>query len=104
MAKITLDSRYSRADIKIDENNTRYIDWFGDIKFDVSSFEDNVEHIVRQGDSVFSVASEYYGSQRYYWVVCRSNVIFNPFKKLIAGESLILPSAKTFNTEILQEN
>jgi hypothetical protein len=102
MATITLDSRYSRADIKLDENGVKYIDWFGDIKFDISGFDDNIQYEVKPADTVFSIASDHYGSQRYYWVVCRANVIFNPFKKLVAGTKYILPSEKTFRTKILR--
>lgn len=102
MARIKLDSRYSEADIKIDENGVQYIDWFGDKKFDVSEFDDNVQYQIKPQDTVFSIASEFYGGQRYYWVVCRANVIFNPFQKLIAGQKLIIPSDRAFRTRILR--
>ena len=86
-----------------DENDVEFVDWFGDIKFNVENFTDNIEYEVQPEDTVFSLASRYYGSQRYYWVVCRANVIFNPFEKLTPGVKLILPSDRTFRTIILGE-
>ena len=103
MAKITLDSRYNKADIKVDENGTKFIDWFGDLKFDPEDFDDNIQYQVKPNDTVFTIASEHYGSQRYYWAVCRANVIFNPFKKLVPGTKLILISNKTFRSAVLGE-
>lgn len=103
MANTRLDSRYSRAIIRKDSDNVEFVDWFGDLKFDVSAFEDNIQYDVRPEDTVFSIASEIYGQQKYYWVVCRANDIFNPFKKLTAGQKLVLPSDGTFRTRILGE-
>lgn len=103
MADILIDSRYSRAKLKTDEDGVLYVDWFGDIKFDVADFEDNLEYQVLPEDTVFSIADRFYGEQKYYWVVCRANTIFNPFKKLVPGRKLILPSEKTFLTEIIGE-
>lgn len=100
-ANIALDSRYSTAEIIRDENNVEYLDWFGDIKFDSSVFTDNEEYTVQPEDTVFKIASRFYGSERYFWVVCRSNVIFNPFQKLVPGDKLILISSKTFQQAIL---
>lgn len=103
MAKITLDSRYTKADIKIDQNGTKFIDWFGDLKFDVEDFDENIQYQVKPNDTVFTIASQYYGSQRYYWAVCRANLIFNPFKKLVAGTKIILISNNDFNSTVLGE-
>lgn len=104
MADIRLDSRYSTANIKTDENGVEYLDWFGDIQFEVSEFDDNVEHIVQPEDTVYSIASNFLGAQRYFWAICRANVIFNPFQKLVPGRKLIIPSEKTFRTVILGES
>lgn len=101
MARITLDSRYKSANIKIDENGTKYIDQFGDIQFEIGDFDDNVEHEVVDLDTVFSIASQFLGSQRYYWAVCRANGILNPFLKLKPGVKLLLPSIQRFQSDIL---
>lgn len=103
MARITLDSRYSKAEIVKDENGVEFLDWFQDIQFDVSNFADNEEYEVQSFDTVFTIASRFYGQQRYYWVVCRSNTIFNPFQKLVAGRKLVLPSERAFRQSILGE-
>ncbi len=103
MARIRVDSRYAPADILIDENGVKFLDWQKDIKFDVSLFDDNVQHTVLPEDTVFSVSSRYLQSQRYYWVVCRANVILNPFEKLVPGSKLIVPSIRNLRTKILGE-
>lgn len=102
MAKVALDSRYATASILTTEAGVRYLDWFGDRKFELADFADNVAYKVREGDSVFSVASYLYGKQRYYWVVCRANLIFDPFERLAAGRILSLPSAATFAAKIIR--
>ncbi|MEE8150650.1 MAG: hypothetical protein V3T43_02900 [Nitrosomonadaceae bacterium] len=101
MAIITLDSRYKTADIKVDENGVKFIDQFGDIQFEIGDFDDNVEHEVVDKDTVFTVASQFLGSQRYYWAVCRANNILNPFKGLVPGTKLKLPSLQRFRSDIL---
>jgi len=104
MARILLDSRYATADIKIDENGVKYLDWFGDRKFEVSDFTDNVEHVVSSGDTVYSIASRYLEQQRHYWVICRANQIFNPLKKLVPGQKLLIPSIKSFRSRIIGQD
>lgn len=101
MADIKVDSRYSVAEIPRDENGTEFVDWFGDIKFDVSDYEDNFEYEIQPVDTVFSIAERFYGDQKFYWVVCRANVILNPFLKLRSGVKIVLPSEKTFRSDIL---
>jgi len=103
MADIRTDSRYAQARILRDENNIEYIDWFEDIKFDLADFEDNFEYRVKAGDTVFSIADQFYDEQKYYWVVCRANVIFNPFLQLVPGTKFVLPSERTFLTTIIGE-
>lgn len=103
MAEISLDSRYSKAKIVRDENGVEFLDWFEDIQFDVSQFDDNVEYQIQSADTVFTIASMFYGLQKYYWVVCRANEIFNPFEKLTAGRRILLPSERAFRQAILGE-
>lgn len=49
-------------------------------------------HNIKQGDTLDSLALEYYNNPTLYWVICSYNRIQNPYKKLVIGESIKIPS------------
>lgn len=49
-------------------------------------------HTVKQGETLDSLALEYYGNPTLYWIICSYNHIQNPYKQLCVGEKIKIPS------------
>lgn len=58
-------------------------------------------YTVKQGDTLDNLALEYYNNPTYYWIICSFNHIRNPFKPLVVGSVLKIPSISNieFDTE-----
>ena len=58
-------------------------------------------HIVKQGDTLDSIALDYYNSPSYYWIICDFNQIQNPYVKLKVGDKIKVPvlSSITYKQE-----
>lgn len=83
-------------------NIERYLDY--DRKnFTPDGFEDNIKFIPDQNSTPDMVANEIYGDASQAWIVMEFNdfIAQNPFIRFKGDEVLILPSRKTFYSEIL---
>lgn len=49
-------------------------------------------HTIKQGDTLDRLALQYYNNPTLYWIICSYNHIQNPYKELIAGKTLKIPS------------
>jgi len=49
-------------------------------------------HIIKQGDTLITIANQYYGSGRAWYIIADVNLMTNPFE-LVVGDSLVIPSA-----------
>lgn len=49
-------------------------------------------HTIKNGDTIDSLALEYYNNPTLYWIICSFNRINDPYKKLIPGEQIKIPS------------
>ena len=49
-------------------------------------------HIVKRGDTLDRLALNYYGSPAKYWVIADFNRITDPFKDLVIGTRLKIPT------------
>jgi nucleoid-associated protein YgaU len=49
-------------------------------------------HVIKQGETLDDLALEYYGNPTLYWVICSYNHIQNPYKALVAGKTIKIPS------------
>lgn len=51
---------------------------------------DDQLHIVMDSDSVWSLAYQYYGNSKYYWIIVDMNNLENAFS-LVTGQVLVIP-------------
>lgn len=52
-------------------------------------------HIVSKGDTLDSLALTYYNNPTSYWIIASFNRIQDPFKPLVEGSTLKIPSIST---------
>lgn len=49
-------------------------------------------HTVKEGETIQSIAFQYYGDSGYWVYICDVNNIFNPFVELEEGMQIYIPS------------
>lgn len=49
-------------------------------------------HTVKEGETIQSIAFQYYGDSGYWVYICDINNIFNPFVELEEGMQIYIPS------------
>lgn len=49
-------------------------------------------HTVMDGETIFSIASKYYGDSGYWGLICDVNFIYNPADEVIPGLEIIIPN------------
>lgn len=58
-------------------------------------FDDNITHVITEGERLDTIAYKYWGSPDLFYIICDWNDIYNPLEsKLEPGATLILPSYK----------
>ena len=57
------------------------------------------EHTIGPRDTVDSLALYYYNNPTLYWIICDFNRINDPYKKLIPGEKIKIPSISNIEFE-----
>jgi len=57
-------------------------------------------YLIKEGDTLDSIALEQYNNPTYYWVLCSFNRIQDPFKELVVGEYIKVPVISTLQYEI----
>jgi len=78
--------------------------------FRFAPFPDNIQHAVRNGDSLFSLAQRYYATMsqaaQLWWVIAdfQPDPILDPTIQLEIGRILQIPSLKTVQTEIFDSH
>lgn len=53
--------------------------------------KDDILHPVTDSDTLGSLAYDYYGNSKYWWIIADINKIFNPFE-LTVNSNLIIPN------------
>jgi hypothetical protein len=97
-------SRYTFATALRDADGDLVL--YGDEPYRFRNFEDNREHVVREGDTLFSLAAQYFlGVPRpdgLFWVIMdfQPEPIHDPTIELAVGRVLIIPSLRTLQEEI----
>lgn len=51
-----------------------------------------IVHTVKEGETIQSIAFQYYGDSGYWVYICDINNIFNPFVELEEGMQIYIPS------------
>ncbi len=90
-------SRYESFPYYYDSASNRY--YYGltaNLKADTSY----ALYEVKAGDSYDSIASDYYGSALYYWIICSFNDIFDSLKQPEVGTVLRLPALNEVRFEV----
>lgn len=78
--------------------------------FGYQSFTDNREHVVAQGETLFTIAARYFASVKraagLWWVIAdfQPDPIHDPTIALTPGQLLIIPSLRTVLEVIFSEN
>lgn len=49
-------------------------------------------HIVKDGESIHSIAHQYYKDSGKWYIIASANHIFNPFREIVPGTKLIIPN------------
>ena len=60
----------------------------------------STSYVVRQGDTLDSIALEFYNNSTLYWVICSFNRIQDPFIELHEGQVLRIPSLSNIEFDI----
>ena len=82
---------------------------YGDEPYRYRDFEDTREHVVRQGDTLFTLAGRYFASLPracgLWWMIAdfQPDPIHDPTVSLTPGRVLLIPSVRTLNEEIFSE-
>lgn len=90
-------SRYESFPYYYDATNNRY---YEGLTSGLSSGASYAMYEVRPGDSYDSIASEYYGSALYYWVICSFNDIFDALQQPAVGTILKIPALSDIQFEL----
>lgn len=100
-------SRYTFAFAQADGEDRQFL--YGDQPFRYVQRPDNIEHVVAEGDTLFTLASRYFREQPrpagLWWVIAdfQADPIHDPTRKLARGRVLIIPSERTLTEEIFSE-
>lgn len=100
-------SRYSFAYAVQDAEGDLVL--YGDEPYRFRSFSDNREHPVREGDTLFTLAGQYFHplprACGLWWVIAdfQPDPIHDPTVVLEVGRVLIIPSLRTLTEEVFSE-
>lgn len=100
-------SRYTFAIAQSDADERQFL--YGDQPFRFVVRPDNIEHVVAEGDTLFTLAAKYFREQPrpagLWWVIAdfQSDPIHDVTRKLERGRVLIIPSERTLTEEIFSE-
>lgn len=61
-------------------------------------------YIVQRGDTLDNLALRYYNNPTYYWIIASFNHIQNPYKDLIVGSELKIPSISNIEFDIARRS
>jgi hypothetical protein len=98
-------SRYSFCDAFTDERGRLYLS--DREPYGYVAHADNRLHTVVQGDTLFSLAGQYFAplprACGYWWAIAdfQPEPIVNPTLELVVGDSLVIPSLMTLENYIL---
>lgn len=76
-------------------------------RFAFRELPDNRQHVVKEGDTVFTLAGRYFAAlprgAGFWWVVADFNGVHDPTIELVPGTIMTIPSVRTLQEEILNE-
>lgn len=82
-------SRYSPFPIYYNTEDDKYV--YGTVSH-LKSDTPHLMHTVGVGDTLDSLALQYYNNPTYYWVIADYNRIIDPFAELTVGQKIKIPS------------
>lgn len=90
-------SRYTQTPYYYHKSDDKYV-------MGLTSYLDNTTvyklHVVEQGDTIDNLALYYYNNPTLYWIICSFNRITDPYKKLVVGEILKIPSISNIQFDL----
>lgn len=102
-----VNSRYSYTTAVGDDADVVHL--YGESAYRYRDFDDNRSHVVKQGDTLFSLAARYFrGIERgegLWWIIAdfQPEPIHDPTITLTPGRVIIIPSLRTVLEEIMHE-
>lgn len=63
--------------------------------------DDDGQYVVRQGDRCDSLALQFYGESRLWWVFMVRNKLSDPLTDIVPGKLLIVPSTRYVRDSLL---
>lgn len=82
-------SRYATFPYYYNENDDKYMQGLTDQLSDNSTF---ILHKVKANETLDSIALDSYSNSTYFWVIADFNRIRDPFKKLVPGTIIKIPT------------
>lgn len=99
-----VNSRYSYATAVTDASDAVHL--YGEEPFRFRDYADNRQHVVRQGDTVFSLAARYFTDfdrpDGLWWIIAdfQPEPIHDPTVDLEPGRVVIIPSVRTVHEQV----
>lgn len=101
-------SRHTFTTSLLDDNNKLYLTAREPYRY--VAYSDNLQHVVRQGDTLEAIANRYYqgfnaNPAQLWWVIAdfQPEPIIDPTLELEAGSTIVVPSIRTLVEEIFSE-
>lgn len=57
-------------------------------------------HTIKQGDTLDTLALDYYNNPTLYWIICSFNHITNPYITLVPGSTIKIPSIANIEYDV----
>jgi len=64
--------------------------------------DDDFEHILRVGETLYYLSFRYYGADNFWWIIALRNKIDLPDEQAYPGKSLIIPSPAYVEAEFVK--
>lgn len=101
-------SRFTFSEGRYDEDGRLYLT--EPEPYGYRDLPDNIEHVVREGDTLWTLAATYFGGRfprpaGLWWILAdfQPEPIHDPTLALVSGSVLIIPSPETVRTRIFSE-
>lgn len=101
-------SRYQFCEIWLDEQQRLFSDARKPFRY--RAFEDNTIHLVKAGESIFSIAGQHFDGQPrpagLWWVIAdfQPEPMHDPTVQLVPGTTLVLPSIQKVVSYIFDQS
>ncbi len=103
-----IDSRFTFVNASTDADGNLLLE--DREPFTYQKLDDNIQHLVRTGDTLHSLAARYFKGyvrpEGLFWIIAdfQPQPILDPTLALVEGTTIVVPSVRTVQEEIFSEN